>query len=319
MSRRGVCQSADSYPKPGFRLSELGDVGVGETRDYPRGCCPPLARSGYRRCVERGFSWPTNGEFEFALGSDCSMCSNPEDGYGCECGGNIGGGRYIKGKRPAVTRMSFLGDKVKCCTNSSGSAIIDGKTCDPRFRGPTAPGCADVMRAHCNNKDNFFKSECKEWLQSTNSAYKDQLANYYCQESDDPFCACYATAIPDAFRNDPVKMALFRCLDPKCEGGNNPRALKPYNLQCPTTYTSCQQNDVKLQLLESGIDQATIENKCGQIILDGSSPSVPTDSEDSDSTNRRGLIIGLSVGGALLVLIVLIVIFVMASRRRRTQ
>jgi hypothetical protein len=84
---------------------------------------------------------------------------------------------------------------------------------------------------------------------------------------------------PVEFRDDPVLKSLFLCLDEKCLGGKNPRALKPFAFECPTTFVHCRQ-DVAQKLADSGIKKQAIQQQCGNVNLfpeqDENQPARPT-------------------------------------------
>jgi hypothetical protein len=200
------------------------------------------------------------------------------------------------------------------------------------------PACKEVLRQYCDNPTNFFNDTCKEWVGNLNEQVKNNLANKYCADSTDEWCACFTAKMPDSFKGNATKESLFRCLDPKCEGGKNPKALKPYGLTCPTSYVDCQQNDIRLELQQSGIDKATIENKCGAIEMGAPPGEPPSGGGGGGSTppsggggggstppaggEKKGLskpalygIIGGSVG--LILLIIIIVVVAMAGKKKK--
>jgi hypothetical protein len=152
-----------------------------------------------------------------------------------------------------------------------------------------------------------------------NEQFKDQLATKYCSGSTDPWCGCYTATLPPEWENDAIKKAIFRCLDSKCEGGSNPNALKPFNLTCPTSYVDCQQKDIQLKMIESGIDKAIVENNCGNVNVGGTPIGTPTGSPTTTppksglSSNTRNAIIG---GGVLLMILIMIVIVVLMSSKK---
>jgi hypothetical protein len=262
--------------------------------------------------------YPLTGEFDFALGDGCSMCSDIAGGYGCECGSGACGGEAIGGRRPGVKRIAYLADKTQCCLK--GTALIGDKTCDPAYHGMGQPACKEVMRQYCDNATNFFNPTCKEYLGNLNEQLKNQLAQKYCANSQDEWCACFTATVPPEWKGT-TKEALFRCLDPKCQGGNNPKALRPYALTCPTSFVECQQNDVRLELQKSGIDTATIENKCGAIELGAPSGGGGVPSTGGNTGKKplsKGMIYGIAGGSvALILIIIIIVVAVMAGKKKK--
>lgn len=183
------------------------------------------------------------------------------------------------------------------------------------------------MRRFCDNAANFFTPVCKTWLKNVNDAVKDDLALKYCANSSDPFCGCYTAKVPPEWENNTTKKALFRCLDPKCEGGRNPEALKPYDMVCPTTYVDCRQEEVKLKLIQSGIDRATIEQNCGSINLGGPGGDGGRDNDDDDDSPPAGsskplsktTMYGLLGGGIGLIVLIIIIIIVLSMGGKKTK
>lgn len=312
-------------------LEELAGLAIGEIATSTGGCCPNVpgitAGSGYDRCVnKRGFKFPRNGEFQFVLGEQCGLCTSIPDGYGCECS-NTGRGDYATaGKRPAVKRIKYTGDPTECCTDPTGRAVIDDKTCAPELRGPSAPQCAQVMRTYCDDATNFFKPECKQFLGDLNSQARNVLASKWCANSKDDWCACFRLQVPPEWQNDPVKQALVRCLDSKCQGGNNPDALKPWGLTCPSSYVDCKQEDVQLKLLQSGVSSIDVSNKCGAINVGGAAGAGAASGDTASprdvpagtplpAERRRRTVIIAGVVAAVLVIVVTIVLVVVLQRR----
>ncbi len=320
-----------SYPQK-FVLTDLQDLTVGETKQSSSGCCPSIpgvgGGSGYEQCVAKGFDFPQNGEFQFALGGSCGLCSNIGS-YGCGCTGS----GSIGGSLPAVQRINFNADPIACCLDNTGSPLQGNNTCDPQYRGPYATGCASVIQKYCDNSQNFFTDTCKQWLKNqartSNGAVVDTLANKYCPASTDPLCACFNSKLPAAWANDVTKTALFRCLDPTCQGGSNPLALKPFNLVCPNSYVDCQQDNIRLQLQQSGIDKVTVANNCGNISLGTPPPTAsptasPTPTPSAPSAPSAAVIGGLSktmiatiVGSALLFLIFIIILIAVIAKKKK--
>ena len=212
-----------------FTIDDLVDLPLGGTKEMAKGCGPSIdglhGGTGYDRLRQRGFTWPENGEFNWGgLGSDCSMCSDPANGYGCD---NCTGSDTVGGKRGTVRRVAYLADPSRCCI--TGTKIIDGKTCDPQYREKKNATCDSPMLKYCdpsnwdkpeckswvqasivNNrtvanvpisnycslKNNFLRPECQEWcsLVRNNSSMKsacDQAVLSYCgSNSTDPLCTC---------------------------------------------------------------------------------------------------------------------------------
>jgi len=121
-----------------------------------------------------------------------------------------------------------------------------------------------------------------------------------------------------------TKESLVRCLSSNCN--NNDQALQPYAMNCPNSYVECQQNDVKLELQKSGIDTATIENKCGAIDF-GAAPApsqggaAPPSAAPPTPTAKKGLsktaIYGIAGGSAAVILIVIIIVVVVIAGKKK--
>ena len=312
-------QKALAYSRP-VTLAELADIPMGGkwVGGSGTGCGPQGSLSiTEQRLRERGFNYPPNGEFQFTSGPGCPMCSNIPD-YGCECSDATGDGRSVPGWRPALTRLSFGADKTQCCLGTTN--IIGDKTCDPIYRGKAKAACKDVLRAYCDNATNFFTPTCKEWVGNLNEQLKNQLAQKYCPGSTNQWCACWNLTMPPDWKGT-TKESLVRCLSPKCN--NNDLALQPFGLNCPTSFVECQQNDIKLALQQSGIDTATIENKCGAIQFGapGAAPGVAPTPGAAPSTAKKGLsntsIYGIVGGSAALILIIIIIIVALVGAKKK--
>ena len=160
----GTCSSTGMSRQ--FTLDELADLPVGGIREMGNGCGPGIEGTqgggGYDRLKSRGFGWPDNGEFNWGgLGSSCAMCSEVGNGYGCD---NCGGAQAIGGNRGTVKRIAYGADPGACC-RSNGSKILNGKTCDPRYRNYTGTDCDDPMLTYCN-PNNWGTQECRAWTQA---------------------------------------------------------------------------------------------------------------------------------------------------------
>lgn len=266
---------------------------------------------------------PQNGEWQGVNAGSCQYDSL-SNGCACTTGGCSAGHCAIAGAQTGCKRINYSADRVKCCLNKLGAPTIGTQTCDPRYRGPTASGCRDVLINHCDNPANFFSAQCREWI-ATQNQIRNDISTKQCANSTDPWCACFTSKVPPEWVGDATKIALLRCLDPKCEGGNNPAALKPYNLVCPTSYVDCQQKDIQLKLIESGISQATVQNKCGNIDLGGSPPGAPAPSSSpapapTPAPAPAGMsktTLGLIGGGIGLLLIIAIIIVAMTMMKKK--
>lgn len=199
---------------------------------------------------------------------DCGWCIYDRS-PNCSCSrtGTVGtrvGCRRKKGKE------GYKGDPVKCCANLTPvKQVGQGKTCDPRFRGVTKTDCKEHMITYCSIKENFLKPVCKAWMQNNAKNNKENLngtindlAFKFCPGSSDPFCACYNAKMPANLGNSQQAIALFRCLDPKCQ---SQEALNTLN--CPSVYVDCDINNVQVAANASEIERVTIANRCGNVYV----------------------------------------------------
>lgn len=284
---------------------------------------------------------PQNGEWQ-AQSTDFGCCSRNADycgagGQSGEQGGCCDGGCQIcgTGYRTQCVRTSYNADPTQCCL--SNTAVIGNTTCDPKYRGSAAPACQQRMAAYCDSPTNFFSAACKTWLRSAaagTSGQRDTLALKYCTPGNtDPFCACYSDPMPPSFIGDPAKIALFRCLDPKCRAGvtQAAAALQPYGMNCPTSYNSCNITQPEVNALQSTIGALAIKNNCGNVTLDAAGnaiiPGAPTASPSPSggpapapapaSSGMSKTTMGLIGGGIGLLLIIAIIIVAMTMMKKK--
>jgi hypothetical protein len=163
-------------------------------------------------------------------------------------------------------------------------------------------------------------------VKNNQTAVRDTLAFKYCPGAPDhAFCACYNAEIPPSWVGDPVKEAIFRCLDPKCQA---PQALKPHEFTCPTSYTDCRIRETEFNALESDV-RVNMENQCGNIIFeddveeppppfpdengDGNGGTTPPPPPPAPKTSKVVIIIAV----VILVLLILAAIGVFAATRKK--
>lgn len=158
----GKC--SDSGRSRKFKLSELVDLDIGQSKEMPDGCGPNVSGtqwgSNLERLKDKGFGWPGNNEFDYAgRGSSCQMCSLD---YGCD---NCGGGWAVSGSRGKVKRTAYKGDPLSCCRIQPASKIHNGKTCNPKYiNNYRTDDCDTHMGNYCKKGDNFeSKGECTRW------------------------------------------------------------------------------------------------------------------------------------------------------------
>jgi len=193
----GQCESTGMSRSYGVTEDNLKNLAIGQELEIDKGCGTAIsgmqAGSGYDWLVKRGFSFPDNGEFQWAgLGSQCQMCSNAVSGYGCD---NCSGSKAITGKRGKIKRISFSGSKTNCC-KMPNSKIIDNKTCDPTYQTHyQTADCDDVMQSYCQGDVlDSYPSECKQWihtsLDSGRSSPNTNLKNYCSQGTNYTKAVC---------------------------------------------------------------------------------------------------------------------------------
>lgn len=224
----GQCSSSGMSRE--YTVYELADLPINGLMPVA-GCAPDISGtqggSGLDWLQKRGLSWPQNGEFAFGgLSNSCQMCSDIANGYGCSC--EKSGGAAIGGRIGNIQRIAFNANPTRCCI-ANGTKIIDGKTCDPKYRNYTNTECDASMLAYCNNgnwgtnecrswvqaaiannrtianvplsnycstNSNFAKPECQEWCsivrnnRSMRSACDMASINYCKNNSSDPLCTC---------------------------------------------------------------------------------------------------------------------------------
>lgn len=165
-----------------FSLDELKDVALNGKLQQDAGCDYYLANWKYNFKWANGGKnlWPDNGEFDWydSLGDGCSYCASEG---GKECTGGL-----AAGGRPQIKRIAFKGDPQKCVLanyqRKNQTYIIDGKTCDPKYRDPGNAEWKNVMTEYCSTDDNLVtKNEC---INMGNSELKDSLMKEYCNKSN---------------------------------------------------------------------------------------------------------------------------------------
>jgi len=131
--------------KPGaFTQAHLASRSGGNLQ-YPTGCTAEIsgtaAGSGFSYCVNKGFSWPENGEYNWGgYHGDCNMCIF---NYGYERGSHKPAGYpdrtgqvpYLScasgapsGARCSVKRIAYNGDPTSCCLAARGGGGKVGQT-----------------------------------------------------------------------------------------------------------------------------------------------------------------------------------------------
>src|SRR6476661_1605727 len=126
---------------------------------------------------------PDNGEYKFSsVQGNCNYCINcmpkkMKDAAGCTpdnlCASGGGGIPYYK-------RVGYLAPKDQCCLNP-GAKEINGKTCDPKYRGGAESAeCAYIYQINCNDKDKIFGDTCKAFCNSGRDSKCNNILNNLC-------------------------------------------------------------------------------------------------------------------------------------------
>jgi hypothetical protein len=154
-----TCATSNSkphqFPKE-FKLQDLVDLGLNQTREMVTGCGPAACDSGaLARLNEQGFKWPANGEFTYGgCGSRCDLCLLQ---YGCDCAGSI-----LSGHRGTVKRVAYRGPIDECCMTRLST--VGNTTCDPRYRNYNPSNdCDETMKRECNVQDKWNTRPCIDW------------------------------------------------------------------------------------------------------------------------------------------------------------
>lgn len=312
-----------------FSLNDLQNLGLNETREMGHGCGPNIggqqAGSGYDRLVQRGFGYPNNGEFAWGgLGSSCSQCSDPDNGYGCD---NCSGSKAVSGRRGTVRRIAYLGDVNACCTTQPG--LVNNQTCSPDYNAsnysngkcndPMSSMCAQgtnivdnancvtwrnavgvnngqaqaLMKAYCSSGDNLTGSTCQQWLAANPTQLKgwyDTEAGKYCSSHPDnkTFCACYnlPTELTQNSKLSAIAVKPY-CYYDKCSAGTGAYVSQDMMASTCPTIQVCNQT-VNANLTDSEIKALNIT--CNQTseattTTNNNSASNTTTNNSSNSSN----------------------------------
>ena len=326
---------SDQGQSRAFTLDELADLPIGNIREMGKGCGPGIdglqGGGAYDRLKGRGFSWPENGEFNWGgLGSPCSMCSDPINGYGCD---NCGGASTVGGNRGTVKRIAYTADPASCC-RSNGSKIINGRTCDPRYRNYTNTDCDDPMLSYCGQGfwgtpecrswaqeviatgrtipnvalsnycsigNNFSKPECQEWCGIVRNRPNmrsacDSSSIKYCQNNmTDPLCICSQppptiTKIQELMAN--AKVCWYKPCQTLSNDNYITSTMADQKKSCVSTACLIDAGNINI----SGSDnKVTFDNQCATNLLkpeyQGSIPVLPETTTNGKSMSINWIII----------------------------
>lgn len=196
----GQCESSGMSRAYDVNEDKIKNLSVGQELEIDKGCGPAISGMHGGTCyawlTKRGFSMPSNGEFQWAgLGSQCAMCSNISTGYGCD---NCSGSKAVTGRRGKIKRISYNATASDCCQSGASTKVINGKTCNPIYCNQyQSSDCDNTMSAYCQGSIlDTYPEVCKKWIHtaldnnrsSPNAGlrtYCSQGANYIkpiCQE-----------------------------------------------------------------------------------------------------------------------------------------
>lgn len=136
---------------------------------------------------------PTNGEYGYhSQSGSCASCvfnapQMREHPTGLGVPGNI----------PYIKRVTYTAPEDVCCRTTNKT--INGKTCDPKYRGPSASGCKEFYREYCATGDRITSdTRCQEFA----DAYPSESFNLMklrCQDDPmDPNCELWANTGSEA-------------------------------------------------------------------------------------------------------------------------
>lgn len=260
-----------------FTLNDLKDVNIDDSKEMPKGCGPDT-HENQEWLKKRGFGWPDNDEFQWGgLGGGCGLCSNIDEGYGCECHG----GDAIVGKRGRVKRIHYKADPKDCClANMEGkdkNAIIGSYTCHPDNRNPGHTSCSNIYRDYCKESDNLFNPNCQA-LKNTNSSIYNQLMQEKCNTEEhynSSMCRnwCSTNKSLCTMLDTTNKCVQYKITDPECteqkvsEVQNLCKTYKIIEGLDDLGYYPCNLNGIKL--LEDNCKEVNIDlDSCSPTALD---------------------------------------------------
>jgi hypothetical protein len=144
--------------------------------------------------------YPNNGEFSYAdTGSNCSMCNNPDKGYGCKCNSLIIGGKTVLFNRKSGGD-GYQAPPLECCRQLPGVLSHNNRiyknelTCDPKYSSQTSTACTTDSSVinFCKTKGVNIQNEgvCRAIIENPNypnTGTKNAILKQYCDTSNNMF------------------------------------------------------------------------------------------------------------------------------------
>lgn len=150
-----TCPPNTGQPLP-QTLEQLADLPLNLPTNIPSTCAWTLYVPSKHESVlkERGFNYPSNGEFAYSKGAPCFQCTElPGCGSGSGCPFSIIG-PVVDGQRAALTRTNYLGQAQQCCVTQKKTSGI--YTCAPEYRNNASKECRPVMSAYCSDTVRYW-------------------------------------------------------------------------------------------------------------------------------------------------------------------
>lgn len=222
---------------------------------------------------------------------------------------------------PSLTHNNFLRD---CCLGR----ITPSSTC-ANYAKTDSTDCQSLMEPICTaSRDVFFDSGCRGWLQNVNTATRNRVASAMCPfastTNEKEWCACFTPRdLPPEYATNQGIKALWACMDQTCNDAT--KALQPFDKNCPTTTTICNQQEIKTAYTNSSVKNNTVQNACGNIYLNDQKntppPVAPPDASAEISTkpttNPLLSPIKIITIVAVILLIIVVITTVIAMKKKK--
>ena len=121
--------------------------------------------------------FPNNGEFEAKFDTTSLNCKTVDNFKTESCFDP----KYLRnitknnGYKCSYKRIDYKANPEKCCLSDKDVKIIDGLTCNPRFRGFTE-SCKNINKKYCSVGDRIFKDQhCINWCKHQDLGKKTRL------------------------------------------------------------------------------------------------------------------------------------------------
>jgi len=202
----GLCTCSCGHRPEKYTNPDLVTLNIGDRKQSPKGCGPSIGgRQGgscYDWCMDKGFKWPSNGEYDWGgQGDGCKLCSFD---YGCNCSGKFGC-CDLGGSKCTVKRTGYNGHPGACCllggtrqltgikytdTSVDWSDIDDDTyTCNSKIYSPyqkdSTVNCATEVSKICSGQDAATWNEwdpkqnglCVAWVNAAGSAHYSEATD----------------------------------------------------------------------------------------------------------------------------------------------